>query len=277
MGQHLTSISKADILVVDDMPDNIRLLSNMLMEQGYAVRKAISGQIALTAVQSLPPDLILLDINMPKLNGYEVCTILKKNPQTRSIPVIFLSALDEILDKIQAFQVGAVDYITKPFQFEEVLSRVQTQLTIRNLQTQLQIQNSQLEQALNELKTTQRFAPSSSDDTRSLTQGKPLESSSGSRSPAQNQVQQKKVVAHDHPVPSVTHLADELSSISCYEINSARQQIQDLLKLLNLYQQEYPDPTPRIQEAIRLMNLSCLISTISTGATFHSETTELYQ
>lgn len=277
MHQHLNSISKADILVVDDMPDNIRLISKMLMEQGYTVRKAISGQIALTAVQSLPPDLILLDINMPMLDGYEVCKILKNNPLTRFIPVIFLSALDEILDKIQAFQVGAVDYITKPFQFEEVLARVQTQLTIRNLQTQLQIQNSQLEQALNQLKTTQRFAVLSSDDALSQAQGKPLESSSGSRAPAQNQVQQEKPVAHDHPAPIVTHLADELSSISCDEINSARQQIQDLLKLLNLYQQEYPNPTPRIQEAIRLMNLNCLISTISAGATFHSETTELYQ
>ena len=112
--------SSTDILVVDDKPDNIRFLSNMLGSQGYNVRKALNGQMALTAVKTVSPDLILLDISMPELDGYEVCKHLKLDAKTSSIPVIFLTALDAVLDKVKAFQVGGVDYITKPFQFEEV-------------------------------------------------------------------------------------------------------------------------------------------------------------
>ncbi len=148
MKYNLPSNPRADILVIDDMPDNIRLLSTMLLKQGYSVRKALNGEIALRAAQLAPPDLILLDINMPEMNGYEVCKRLKSNAQTHSIPVIFLSALDDVFDKVQAFQVGGVDFITKPFYFEEVFVRIQTQLTIRNQQSQLQAKNAQLQQAL---------------------------------------------------------------------------------------------------------------------------------
>ncbi|MFB2937658.1 diguanylate cyclase domain-containing protein [Aerosakkonemataceae cyanobacterium BLCC-F154] len=136
---------KADILIVDDTPDNLRLLSNMLMSQGYQVRKAINGKLALKGVQVSQPDLILLDINMPEINGYEVCKILKSQEVTRHIPVIFISALDETLDKVKAFRVGGVDYIAKPFQLEEVLARVENQLTIHQLQKQLYQQNTQLQ------------------------------------------------------------------------------------------------------------------------------------
>ncbi|HEY9299128.1 MAG TPA: response regulator, partial [Phormidium sp.] len=117
----------------------------MLISQDYQVRKAINGQLALKAVQVNQPDLILLDINMPEINGYEVCKKLKSAENTRPIPVIFISALDETLDKVKAFQVGGVDYITKPFQLEEVLARVENQLTIHKLQKQLYEQNSKLQ------------------------------------------------------------------------------------------------------------------------------------
>jgi two-component system, sensor histidine kinase and response regulator len=135
--------SKANILIVDDTPSNLRLLASMLTQQGYEVRSAISGSVALMAVQSIYPDLILLDINMPNMNGYEVCAHLKKDPETQDIPVIFLSALDDALDKVQAFRVGGVDYITKPFQVEEVLARVENQLTVRK--AQLELQQAQVE------------------------------------------------------------------------------------------------------------------------------------
>ena len=148
MHHHPVHQPKADILIVDDVPDNIRTLSSLLVNKGYNVRKALSGHMALFAIKHLKPDLILLDINMPGMNGYEVCKHLKSDIQTSSIPIIFLSAWDDIEDKVKAFQVGGVDYITKPFQLEEVLVRVQNQLTIQNLQTQLQAQNLQLQQAL---------------------------------------------------------------------------------------------------------------------------------
>ncbi len=146
---------KADILVVDDTPDNLRLLVRLLTEQGYKVRPVPSGKLALAAVQGRPPDLILLDINMPDMSGYEVCQHLKHNEQTRQIPVIFLSALNEVLDKVTAFSVGGIDYITKPFQVEEVLVRIQTHLEIGALQKHLHQKNETLLQTLNDLQTTQ--------------------------------------------------------------------------------------------------------------------------
>ncbi|HEY9298511.1 MAG TPA: response regulator, partial [Phormidium sp.] len=125
MDSKLANTFKADILIVDDTPDNIRFLSSLLLDKGYNVRKSINGQMALTAVKTLQPDLILLDINMSGMNGYEVYERLKEDTETSSVPVIFLSALDDVLDKVKAFQVGGVDYITKPFQIEEVLARIQ--------------------------------------------------------------------------------------------------------------------------------------------------------
>lgn len=118
------------ILIVDDQLDNLRLLSQILIGQGYEVRKAINASTALMGIQTFPPDLILLDINMPGLNGYELCQQLKCDRQTKQIPIIFLSASNKIMDKVKAFEVGGVDYITKPFQVPEVLARVKTQIKI---------------------------------------------------------------------------------------------------------------------------------------------------
>lgn len=129
-----------DILVVDDTPEQLRLLSKILEAQGYKVRKAINGERALQAVEALHPDLILLDVMMPDMQGYEVCCILKESPETRNIPVIFVSALDDIYDKVLGFNVGAVDYITKPYQIQEVVLRVRTHLNLRKLQKKLQLE-----------------------------------------------------------------------------------------------------------------------------------------
>lgn len=126
------------------------MLSTMLQSRGYHVRKAINGQLALQGVLMAPPDLILLDINMPTINGYEVCQELKSSEQSCDIPVIFISAFDEVLDKVKAFEVGGVDYITKPFYLEEVLARVETQLTQRRLSKQLQEQNTRLQLEITE-------------------------------------------------------------------------------------------------------------------------------
>jgi sigma-B regulation protein RsbU (phosphoserine phosphatase) len=139
---------RADILIVDDTPANLHLLSQMLAEQGYRVRPVPDGPLALAATRAEPPDLILLDIRMPEMNGYEVCEHLKADDQTRDIPIIFISALDAIQDKVRAFTVGGVDYVTKPFQVEEVLARVETHLTLRELQKQLQDANKKMAQEL---------------------------------------------------------------------------------------------------------------------------------
>jgi len=133
-----------DILIVDDAVDNLHLLSTLLTQNNYKVRSVTSGATALKAVSAKQPNLILLDINMPHMTGYEVCEYLKSDEQTKGIPVIFLSAIDNIIDKVKAFSVGGVDYITKPFQLEEVLIRVENQLTIQRLQRQLTEQNEKL-------------------------------------------------------------------------------------------------------------------------------------
>jgi signal transduction histidine kinase len=148
-------MSKGDILVVDDIPDNLRLLAGILSKQGYKVRLAPSSTLVFMFIQSIKPDLILLDIKMPDMDGYEVCKQLKVDEQTRDIPIIFLSALHEAIDKVKAFAVGGVDYITKPFQTEEVLARIETHLAFRRLQKRLQENNEQLQYEIAERKQTE--------------------------------------------------------------------------------------------------------------------------
>ena len=136
-----------DVLLVDDTLENLRMLTALLNQRGYEVRAVTTGSAALMGAAAQPPNLILLDINMPEMNGYEVCRKLKENPKTQSIPIIFISALNETFDKVKAFRAGGVDYVTKPFQVEEVFARVENQLKIQRLQTHLQAQNEQLQLA----------------------------------------------------------------------------------------------------------------------------------
>jgi len=137
----------ASILAVDDTAANLQVLAGMLKEHGYKVRPVPSGKLALLAARRDPPDLILLDINMPEMNGYEVCERLKADPTLKEIPVIFISALTEPLDKVRAFATGGVDYLTKPFQMEELHARVETHLKLRRLQIELEKTNARLAKA----------------------------------------------------------------------------------------------------------------------------------
>ncbi|MBI4854378.1 MAG: protein kinase [Acidobacteria bacterium] len=143
---------KGDVFIVDDNLNNLELLEKLLSENNYRVRMASSGKRALRAIRTELPELIMLDINMPEMDGYQVCQDLKSTPQTQSIPIIFISALDDVLDKVKAFKLGAVDYVTKPFQVEEVLARIENQLVISRLRKELEARNSQLEAKNEELK-----------------------------------------------------------------------------------------------------------------------------
>jgi cyclic di-GMP phosphodiesterase len=142
--------ARADILVVDDTPANLRLLTEMLAGEGFGVRAVPSGHRALKAAEQQAPDLILMDINMPDMDGYETCAKLKENPDLDDIPVIFISALTETADKLRAFESGGVDYVTKPFRFPEVLARVRTHLTLRQLRRRLALHNQQLTEMVHE-------------------------------------------------------------------------------------------------------------------------------
>ncbi|MDY7021371.1 MAG: diguanylate cyclase [Cyanobacteriota bacterium] len=148
MSENQTEHPKPSILIVDDTPNNLRFLSSMLLEHGYEVRKAINGEMALRSVKTELPDLILLDVLMPDMSGYEVCHALKAEPKTRDIPIIFLSALNDEKDKVMAFDVGAVDYVTKPIQFREVLARVKIHLTLQHQQKLLLEQKQRLEEEI---------------------------------------------------------------------------------------------------------------------------------
>ncbi|WP_341735619.1 response regulator [Microcoleus sp. CAWBG640] len=162
MTQNITKENRGNILIVDDTPENLHVLSATLLDRGYKVRGVINGKMAIRAAKSGSPDLILLDIKMPEMNGYEVCAKLKADGETAEIPVIFISALDEVLDKVKAFQIGGVDYITKPFQVEEVLARVEHQLTIKRLQKELIARNNQLQKEIVERKKAEEQAAAAS-------------------------------------------------------------------------------------------------------------------
>ena len=150
MNQRSAQEAPHKILIVDDVPENLRLLSTTLTKQGYEVRRAKNGSMALMGARNHVPDLILLDINMPGLSGYQVCEQLKADQATRSIPIIFLSAQDDLEDKVKAFKLGGADFIGKPFQIEEVLARVGNQLALQAAYAEIRTFNEKLERRVQE-------------------------------------------------------------------------------------------------------------------------------
>ena len=176
----MTNTSKADsirgnILVVDDVPANLTLLAGMLREKGHRVRPVPSGKLALKAVEHEQPDLILLDITMPEMNGFEVCQRLKADTRFRDIPIIFISALNETLDKVKAFGSGGVEYITKPFQFEEVEARVETHLKLHRYQSHLEDLVKEQVKEISDSQVSTIFALSKLSESRDQETGKDLE------------------------------------------------------------------------------------------------------
>jgi signal transduction histidine kinase len=232
-----SAISSAEILIVDDTPNNLRLLSDMLSNRGYEVRKAIDGQMALTSAQVEPPDLILLDIVMPDIDGYGVCQKLKSDPKTFQIPVIFLSALDDPLDKVKAFQVGGVDYITKPFQIEEVLARVHSQLTIRyltqNLELQVAKRTEELTQALHDLQEAQVQL-----------------------------VQTEKMATLGQLISGIAHEINNPIGFIEGNLDLVDKGIKQLLDHLHLYQKTVANPSSKIEENAESIELEYLVEEI---------------
>ena len=251
MNGNSVSMPKGDILVVDDKPDNLRLVSDLLKNQGYKVRSVLNGPMALKAAQAKLPDLILLDINMPEMDGYEVCQALKANAVTQAVPVIFLSALDAVLDKVKAFSVGGADYISKPFQVEEMLARIESQLKLQQAKKLLVEQNAQLEQ---EILTRQQSEAREREKAEQLTQM--LETLKQTQTQL---IQTEKMAGLGQVVAGIAHEINNPVTFIHGNLSHANGYFEDLVKLLELYQQVYPSPEPVIQEALEDVGLDFLI------------------
>lgn len=195
-------MGKQDIvLVVDDTPENLELMARVLSRRGFQINLARGGQQALHLIQEQCPDLILMDVCMPGMDGFEVCQILKRDLKTKDIPIIFVSALDEVLDKIQAFQVGGVDYITKPFHAAEVIMRVNTHLALRRLQQQLEQQNDRLRQEIRDRLTAEMALQTANQELQRLAHMDGLTQVANRRSFDSNLAQEwRRLAREQHPL-----------------------------------------------------------------------------
>ena len=217
------------ILVVDDNPTNIQVLFDVLSEIGYRVAIAKSGEAALQRVQSYHPDIILLDVMMPGIDGFETCQRLKADSATRDIPVIFMTALSDSVDKVKGLSLGAVDYITKPIQHEEALARIRVHLQLRESQKSLQQQTIELSQALEDLKQAQVQL-----------------------------VQSEKMSSLGQMMAGVAHEINNPVTFIHANLAPAKEHIKDLLNFIDLYRQYHPQPHPQIQEWMEEVDIDYL-------------------
>ncbi|MGB3405063.1 MAG: hybrid sensor histidine kinase/response regulator [Microcoleaceae cyanobacterium] len=240
-----SSQPKIQILIVDDVLENLHLLNTILAEEGYKVRKVRSGKMALATIANNPPDLILLDINMPEMNGYEVCQTLKAQEEFCQIPIIFISALEEGMNKVKAFKVGGVDYITKPFQVEEVLARVENHLAINRLQKQLTEKNTLLEKS----------------EAQERERSQQLEETLEQFKKAQIQlIQSEKMSSLGQMIAGIAHEVNNPINFISGNLHPTKEYSQDILHLLQLYQDAYPEPVTNIKETLEELELEFIQS-----------------
>ena len=218
------------ILVVDDNPTNLSVLTQALKSAGFKVRVAVDGESAIEQVEYDQPALILLDVQMPGIDGFETCIQLKSNPSTYDIPIIFMTALADKESKLKGLSLGAVDYITKPFEQEEVLARVNVHLKLRSLTKTLEEKNSLLYQ-LNE-GLEQRVAERTAELKKAQIQ----------------MIQQEKLSSLGELVAGVAHEINNPISFISSNIEPAKQYVSDMTKILQLYQKHYPQPVPEIEK-----------------------------
>ncbi|HEY9799322.1 MAG TPA: response regulator [Leptolyngbyaceae cyanobacterium] len=228
-----TSAENNFILVVDDTITNLEIISESLSDAGFEVATAMDGQKALQQIQTRLPDLILLDVMMPVMDGFVTCKHLKNHPETKDIPVIFMTAVADTNSKVEALSLGAVDYITKPFHKAEVLARISTHLQLRNLTKNLERRvverTTELNQALQELKESQLQL-----------------------------VQQEKMSVLGQLMSGLAHEINNPVSCLYGNLGHTLTYLQNMTHLIDLYQEHYPNPVPEIQNEIKEMDLDYL-------------------
>ncbi|MEA5470998.1 response regulator [Spirulina sp. 06S082] len=255
MDRATTQIYKGNIVIVDDNPNNLRLLTNLLKKSGYKVRPVSTGKLAISTTKANPPDLILLDINMPGMDGYEVCQNLKNDPISSEIPVIFISALNESLSRIRSFEVGGVDYITKPFEFNEVLVRVSTHIQLYRFQKKLQEVNSLQSQALIEKNEQLQQVNNNLEHLNQLLNVKVAEL----QQTQLQLVQSEKMSVLGQLVSGIAHEINNPLGFLHGNLEHGQEYLQQLQQHLQLYQNELKNPSTAIQDHAEEIDIDYLL------------------
>ena len=242
------------ILIVDDTPTNLEILSETLADAGFEVATALSGERALNHTKHSEPDLILLDVLMPGIDGFETCFRLKSNPLTSEIPIIFMTALANIDQKVKGLSLGAVDYITKPFQKEEVLARIKVHLDLRNLAKDLAKKNQLLQEKIEEKTTLEKTLQQLNQDLENRVEERTSELKQALKSLQDAQlklIQSEKMSTLGQLVAGVAHEMNNPVGFILGNLNQAQTYLQDLLEILHLYQQQFPSPGAAINSLIQ--------------------------
>jgi signal transduction histidine kinase len=266
------NLEPSTILIVDDNPTNLEVLSAAMADSGWEILVALDGESAIEQAEYARPDLIVLDVMMPGINGFETCTRIKARSELHDIPIIFMTALSETTDKVKGLSLGAVDYITKPFQPEEVLARISSHLKIGHLTRKLQEQNQQLQEEIQirqvveqklyrlnqdlESRVIERTIELSQSEAELRQKTKQLEDSLAHLKQTQAQlVQTEKISSLGQLVAGIAHEVNNPVGFVSGNIEHISQYVQDLLTLIDLYQQEYPEPSDEIQDELETIDL----------------------